>query len=267
MAELIPGVKPSVPFKDQFTEIVLTQDEIDYALFEVRKKKDAINRENAYWEKVRQADKPIILTSYQLCDYIIKKAKERGANFVVDDHNKKIVELLCLYFTNDPAFETAGYSLKKGILIQGGVGCGKTTLMRLLMENQKQSYFISRCNDIASAFSLGGYKGKDGNDGIDKYFHPMKYTRDVFGFVSRGFCFDDLGTERNKKHYGNEANVMEEIILGWYDKFETRPERIHITTNLTADDITEMYGTRVRSRMREMFNILTFDQKAPDRRK
>ncbi len=39
----------------------------------------------------------------------------------------------------------------------------------------------------------------------------------------------------------------------------------HVTTNLSGDQIEENYGTRVRSRMREMFNMIILP--GEDRRK
>lgn len=33
----------------------------------------------------------------------------------------------------------------------------------------------------------------------------------------------------------------------------------HATTNLSASELEDYYGNRVRSRMREMFNLIAFD--------
>jgi hypothetical protein len=38
------------------------------------------------------------------------------------------------------------------------------------------------------------------------------------------------------------------------------------TTNLNAKELEDRYGNRVRSRMRQMFNLLAFEQTAKDRR-
>ena len=88
---------------------------------------------------------------------------------------------------------------------------------------------------------------------------------DTFYQNQVGACFDDLGTERQGKHYGDAANVMEQIILNRYDNTNAPWYYTHITTNLTADEIENYYGTRVRSRMREMFNLITLE--GEDRRK
>ncbi len=40
----------------------------------------------------------------------------------------------------------------------------------------------------------------------------------------------------------------------------------HATTNLSASELEEYYGNRVRSRMREMFNLISFESSAKDKR-
>lgn len=41
----------------------------------------------------------------------------------------------------------------------------------------------------------------------------------------------------------------------------------HATTNLSAPELKDYYGNRVRSRMREMFNLIEFDGGAKDKRR
>jgi len=41
----------------------------------------------------------------------------------------------------------------------------------------------------------------------------------------------------------------------------------HITTNLNAEEIEDRYGNRVRSRLREMVNVIGFDKNTKDKRK
>jgi DNA replication protein DnaC len=42
--------------------------------------------------------------------------------------------------------------------------------------------------------------------------------------------------------------------------------KTHITTNLNAAEIEERYGERVRSRMREQFNLISFNSSSKDKR-
>jgi len=59
---------------------------------------------------------------------------------------------------------------------------------------------------------------------------------------------------------------MAEILLARYDLFTTKGMLTHVTTNLSASELEAIYGNRIRSRMREMFNLVAFDKKAKDKR-
>jgi hypothetical protein len=75
-----------------------------------------------------------------------------------------------------------------------------------------------------------------------------------------------LGIAHDHKYYGNEFNVMAEILLNRYEQFIVHGLLTHITTNLSASEIEEYYGNRVRSRMREMFNLEIFNTNSKDKR-
>jgi DNA replication protein DnaC len=60
---------------------------------------------------------------------------------------------------------------------------------------------------------------------------------------------------------------MAEILLSRYDLFTTHNLTTHLTTNLSASEIENTYGNRVRSRMRTMFNLIAFDRNSEDKRK
>src|SRR5690606_36659144 len=96
----------------------------------------------------------------------------------------------------------------------------------------------------------------------------------VFGFNNIGYtvieqygdrlfyCFDDLGVEPIGRHFGKDCKVMGEILLSRYDLFLKHQVKTHATTNLNADELEERYGNRVRSRMRQLFNLIPFEKKA-----
>ena len=73
--------------------------------------------------------------------------------------------------------------------------------------------------------------------------------------------------ENNLKYYGNECNIMAEILLSRYNHFVSRKLITHLTTNLSATEIGHLYRNRVRSQMRELFNLIAFDGAAVDKRK
>ena len=168
-----------------------------------------------------------------------------------------IQKLIC-YFLKDEVMATHfNLDLSKGILLSGPVGCGKTTLMTLMRHVAQPNYkFIMKtCRDISFEFIKDGYqtihKYSNGNNSYSEY---------------RNYCFDDLGVETNLKYYGNECNVMAEIILSRYDIFISKQVITHITSNLSASEIETTYGNRVRSRLRNMLNLLAFDKDTKDKR-
>ena len=169
-----------------------------------------------------------------------------------------IQKLICYFLKDEDMAVNFNLDLSKGILLSGPVGCGKTTLMTLMRHAAQPNYkFIMKtCRDISFEFIREGYqtiqKYSNGNNSHSEY---------------RNYCFDDLGVETNLKYYGNECNVMAEIILSRYDIFISKQVITHITSNLSATEIESAYGNRVRSRLREMLNLIAFDDNSLDKRK
>ena len=60
---------------------------------------------------------------------------------------------------------------------------------------------------------------------------------------------------------------MAEILLSRYDMFISNKKYTHITNNLSATEIEASYGNRARSRLRELCNLIAFDNIAKDKRK
>lgn len=48
--------------------------------------------------------------------------------------------------------------------------------------------------------------------------------------------------------------------------YSSQKLKTHITTNLSATEIEKNYGNRVRSRLREMVNLIAFEKSAQDKR-
>jgi len=174
-----------------------------------------------------------------------------GKNFKIYEEDEVVLYKLCIYFIRDfEACEKLNIDPNKGILLSGPVGCGKTSLMKLLRHivPHHKPYEVIPARNITFAFNNIGYKT------IQEYGN------------SNFYCFDDLGVETTGRHFGKDCNVMGEILLSRYDLFLQRKIRTHATTNLNAQELEERYGNRVRSRMRQMFNLIAFDEKTVDKR-
>jgi len=262
----LPQSLGAIPANSRFKEIdsvELTEEEKAEAIYRFKEKRYYELAQKAYWDKVNavQNKGTRILTSDQVADFITQKAIREYGKFDLDKYNKEIFELLCLYFSGNPEFEKKGegYSLKKGLWLHGNVGCGKTVFMKLFRDNHVGSYSVYNCRKVASDYS------KEGISGINKYYGEIPNATNMFGHNKLGACFDDLGTEEMKKHYGDDLNVMADIILARYDH-PLLKGRTHITTNIISDEVDTLYGNRVRSRLREMVNMVAFPSDAPDRR-
>ena len=181
-----------------------------------------------------------------------------GNHFKIIETDYPIVYKLIAYFLKDePTCFQYGINLYKGILLTGPIGCGKTSLMNLMkyLTATEHKFFVKPCRDISFEFIKEGYE-------IIHRYSRGSYSQSEY----KNYCFDDLGVESNLKYYGNECNVMAEIILSRYDLFISRKVITHITTNLSASEIETMYGNRVRSRLRAMLNLIAFDKTTQDKR-
>ncbi|NCT10894.1 MAG: ATPase [Flavobacteriia bacterium] len=184
-----------------------------------------------------------------------------GKNFKIPESDHYIIYKLIAYFLKDEqACFQLNIDLEKGILLTGPIGCGKTSLMNLMkhLTPPEQKFSIKPCRDISFEFIQEGYEI------IHKYSKEFR-TNPSQPVILR-YCFDDLGTENNLKYFGNECNVMAEILLSRYDLFISKKIPTHITTNLSASEIETTYGNRVRSRLRQMVNLIAYDKSTPDKR-
>ncbi len=176
-----------------------------------------------------------------------------GEKFQIQRSDSKILfQLLAYAIRDEDVCKKHNLDLDKGILLIGKVGSGKTALMDIfrLIHFRDHQYTLKSTREIAKEFNIGGYEI------LNKY-----------GKTNKIICFDDLGVEQNIKHFGNDCNTMAEILLSRYDLMKYEGIITHATTNLNADELEKMYGNRVRSRLREMFNLITFPNTTQDKRK
>ena len=243
-----------------FDAIILNDDAKLKIIQKTRENKLSSQLAAEYWRRV---DKGREAVQYSAAEYF-KKFKETanrlvGGEFIIDKENEQVIRQLCYYFSGDKRAENFGLSLSKGISLIGGVGVGKTIIMKAFSENQNASYMFVKARNISYDFADQGFKV------IRKYSEIENIPLNIFGQNQLGMCIDDLGTDEEKKHFGNSLNALVEIIMNRYEL--NRHNMTHLTTNLNAKQTEEIYGARVRSRMREMFNQVTFDIQAKDRRK
>jgi len=158
-----------------------------------------------------------------------------------DKYFKAVAYLL----SEDPRFETElGFSFKKGMLVTGDGGIGKTETLKGLRNNPIRPIQLISILEICDVVKEHGAC-------------PL--------LIDRLTVIDDVATEPVPvKHYGTEINWFKEFIEKMY-LARTGWNNLIITTNADGNAFQKLYTHRVRSRMREMFNVISM--KGEDQRK
>lgn len=175
-----------------------------------------------------------------------------GSHFKIYTEDREVLHKLCSYMIRDQKYcKHYHFNPDKGLLLSGPVGCGKTSLMKLLpyLVPHQRRYQVIPCRNIVFGFNHIGYKTVE-DYGSDAYI-----------------CFDDIGIEPTGRFFGKDCNVIGEILLSRYELLLSSHTRTHGTTNLNAEELEERYGNRVRSRMRQLFNLVAFKDTTTDKRK
>jgi DNA replication protein DnaC len=164
---------------------------------------------------------------------------EFNKKLVVNNDNRKFITAICFFLSNDPRFETElNLSFKKGLLIRGTSGVGKTHIVRCVEKNGLYPILTLSMLDIN--FELQAYGEYEIKLGDNKMIY-----------------LDDVGTEETPAmHFGNKIHFFKNTIEGLYLKRGSIFRNLIVSTNLNFKDIEDKYGFRVASRMREMFNVI-----------
>ncbi len=180
--------------------------------------------------------------------------------FKIDKQATEIVTKLGQWAWRSEKFEipSLGHYVDKGILLCGGVGTGKSEIMRLLGKYVawlKSPYRFS--SEVVWNFS-----------------HLYKTEGNyVFKRISRGnWYFDELALTNDDgvpylemiNDFGNKIFIGEQLILTRYNEFKRSGLQTHFSTNLTPDQLQKIYGPRSFSRLYEMCNFISYTGK--DRR-
>lgn len=218
---------------------------IKFATEEEKKKKA-----EEYWKKINsETENPEAIKYSAEAIYnevkksLILECKNIGVDFYTQDETyNELLKTLSLYFANDERFLNSSLvenkpSLKKGIMIYGSYGFGKTSMLdafrKLSLKNNSFSY--NNCYKVKELL-----ENKDRKDADIK----MLYKSPLF--------LDELGKET--KSFGNE--LMVDVIGQREELFRNTGKKTHLTTNLKPESIGIRYGGHIESRLKMMFNII-----------
>lgn len=171
---------------------------------------------------------------------------EFGKPLIVNEDNKHFITTLCYFLSGDERLDTElGYDKNKGLLIRGISGLGKTHLVQCIKDNELNPVLVLSMLEITDEIKdKGEYEIRLGDRKV--------------------IYLDDVGTEEpTVKHYGTNISYFKNFIELVYLKNKIF-NKLMISTNNNFAQLEEKYGFRVRSRIKDMFNIV--DVKGEDMR-
>ena len=125
---------------------------------------------------------------------------------------------------------------RRGMLLTGGVGCGKTLAIRSLFPRAKPVCLSDRVQRGWLCPDSDGSVMRDGQSVI----------------------LDDLGTETPQNEYGVLIDIAGDFIMRWHTAHAERQVRgwLHVTTNLCGKELCDRYGLRVIDRLMSLVVVV-----------
>ncbi len=175
----------------------------------------------------------------------LRVARSVCPEFTVDEHHREVIRDIFAWCMMMPG----PYNPRKGLWLCGSIGTGKSTMLLIIKEFCKlvrpsengwpYSYKIIRATELCKEFAQRGYEG------LEQYVE------------SNRLAIDEVGAENlSVAHYGMTENVIQYILQHRYDR--RHQAFTHVSTNLTEENLRQMYGDRIYDRCRELFNIVPF---------
>lgn len=163
----------------------------------------------------------------------------RHGRFFMQPWNDQFIKAICFFLSADPRFESElGFSFTKGLLIQGTAGLGKTETIRAVADNPLYPIKIISILEVSEQ--------------VQQYGKCHLNTKQLL-------LVDDVGTEPEViNHYGTKINWFKDFIELYYLENKTF-NGLMLTTNLGGEELESRYGYRVRSRIREIFNVIKLE--------
>lgn len=170
----------------------------------------------------------------------------RGREFRYDKATKDNIHNVARWLVSDKK--------KTGLLLYGGVGTGKTIMVRAIGSLIRAIYSSAlstenRYLSVVSAIELSKIHNADKDAVNDKNDPFVRYKS------ASWLAIDDLGTEPIvKKSFGNELTPITDLLFYRYD----RQLMTIITTNDDDDTLRKKYDERIADRFHEMFNRVPY---------
>lgn len=152
--------------------------------------------------------------------------------FVIDDNNRNVIRFLLYYFNGCPlaeeVFPGRGYKLHKNIMLQGGVGVGKTMLMQVfseyLMRIRSPRFFYNlSVTQMVNYYTL--------HNNLDRFTFNEEENKG-FQCTPVNICLNDIGIQ-DKTFFGMDTGLLTNEFLHARNEIWTQYGKYaHLTTNL-----------------------------------
>lgn len=190
----------------------------------------------------------------------------QNRDFVINDQNKEVINTMILYFAKHSDFLSAKNILggeptfKKGILLLGNVGSGKTILMDIFKRavSDNRSPFMKKSQAFTTVFAkdLPYLIESEGLGAMKKY--TDQYKKEDGEARNNIINIEDIGAEKKEKHlnYGSQYDLIDTLIDVRNRHLTFSGIITHGTTNHNAKQLSELYDERFVSRLYSTFNII-----------
>ena len=162
--------------------------------------------------------------------------------FVIDDDNKQVLRFLLYYFNDCPlaeeVFPGRGYKLHKNLLLQGGVGVGKTLLMQVFSEYLRRTNNPRFFHNLSVTQMVNYYTI---HNNLDRFTYHEEESRG-FQCQPENVCLNDIGIQ-DKTFFGMDTGLLTDEFLHARNEIWTQYGRFaHLTTNLSADQLKQRFN-------------------------
>lgn len=248
-----------------------TQENYEYFILQEKKKEFFRQKRESYFEKINSEKQDIKWTKDLYFKFLSDTFNKRFPNRVLDFSEKEteFFQMLLSYFSNDEQgflsladnFSNTPnkqrFSLDKGIILIGGMGVGKTTIMKLFAMNPYKPYRVISVQEMAKDLEVQKLEGLTKYSILEKVsvYDAENY---YFGHKYIGLCIDDMGDKYEQMNlFGNIRNVIDLVIGERYFK-EVPANMTFITTNSEPSDWKKNYDSKTVDRFRETFNVFWY---------
>ncbi|MCM1077796.1 MAG: hypothetical protein NC411_10610 [Bacteroides sp.] len=189
------------------------------------------------------SDRTVFVAHVELLKYIANEIilKPQRRKFEIDDNNRDVIKFLLYYFNEcdlaEQVFPGRGYKLHKNILLQGGVGVGKTMLMQIFSEylkrtNNPRFFYNVSVTQMVNYYSI--------HNNIDRFLYNEMEGKGFQG-CPVSLCLNDIGVD-NRPFYGVDTLTIVNDFLHarneiWANLSEYDRRFAHLTTNLTDEQL------------------------------